>query len=124
MTDDPDEFAKGVFKAGQQPGSWLRSAGRLRDAAEAVINHELPAGTAYLHALRIADEQAEAESVRNDTGADGVNATNERSALRCVGKQPQSHRNGRLFLDRAFEGTFRHISGRVLFLPHETNVTG
>jgi hypothetical protein len=55
---------------------------------------------------------------------DGVNATNERSALRCVGKQPQSHRNGRLFLDRAFEGTFRHISGRVLFLPHETNVAG
>jgi tetratricopeptide (TPR) repeat protein len=37
-------------------------------------------------------------------------------------EQPQSHWNGRLFLDRAFEGTFRHISGRVLFLPHETNV--
>src|SRR5437588_2799059 len=29
-----------------------------------------------------------------------------------------------VFLDRAFVGTFRHISGRVLFLPHETNVAG
>jgi hypothetical protein len=32
--------------------------------------------------------------------------------------------DGRLFLDRAFEETFRHISGRLLFLPHETTVAG
>jgi hypothetical protein len=37
MTDDLNEFEKGVFKAGQQPASWLRSAGRLRDAAEVII---------------------------------------------------------------------------------------
>jgi hypothetical protein len=68
MTDDPDEFAKQLFTAGQQPASWLRSAGRLRDAAEAIIKHELPAEMPYFQAWKIADEEASAESIRNDTG--------------------------------------------------------
>jgi hypothetical protein len=68
MTDDLNEFEKGVFKAGQQPASWLRSAGRLRDAAEVIIKHELPAEGTYFQALKIADEEADADSVRNDTG--------------------------------------------------------
>jgi hypothetical protein len=57
-----------VFKAGQQPAAWLRSAGRLRDAAEAILKHELPAERAYSQAHEIADKEASAESVRNDTG--------------------------------------------------------
>jgi hypothetical protein len=68
MTGDLNEFANFVFKAGQQPASWLRSAGHLRDAAEALINHELPAGRLYLQARQIADEEASAESVRSGTG--------------------------------------------------------
>ena len=65
---DPKEFAKQLFKAGQQPAAWLRSAGHLRDAAEAILEHELPAERAYSQAFKLADEEATAESVRNDTG--------------------------------------------------------
>jgi hypothetical protein len=68
VTDDPKKFAKQLFRAGQQPAAWLRSAGRLRDAAEAILKHELPAERSYSHAFKIADEEALAESVRNDTG--------------------------------------------------------
>jgi len=68
VTDDPKEFARQVFKAGQQPAAWLRSAGRLRDAAEAILKHELPAERAYSQAREIADGEASAESLRNDTG--------------------------------------------------------
>jgi hypothetical protein len=68
MTGDLNEFANFVFKAGQQPASWLRSAAHLRDAAEAIINHELPAGSLYVQARQIADEEASAESVRSGTG--------------------------------------------------------
>jgi hypothetical protein len=62
----------------------------------------------------------------NEQVRDGVNATNEGSAYGVWEReeQPQTHWNGRLFLGRAVEGTFRHISDRVLFLPHETNVAG
>src|SRR5262245_6729429 len=65
---DAKEFAKQLFKAGQQPATWLRSAGRLRDAAEAILKHELPAESSYSQALKIADEEALAESVGNHTG--------------------------------------------------------
>jgi hypothetical protein len=58
MTVDPNEFTKQLFTAGQQPASWLRSAGRLRDAAEAIIKHELPAERSYFQAWKIADEEA------------------------------------------------------------------
>jgi hypothetical protein len=68
MTVDPNEFTKQLFTAGQQPASWLRSAGRLRDAAEAIIKHELPAERSYFQAWKIADEEASAESLRNETG--------------------------------------------------------
>jgi hypothetical protein len=40
---DPEEFKKRVFKAAQKPALWLHSAERLRDAAEAILKHELPA---------------------------------------------------------------------------------
>jgi hypothetical protein len=69
VTEDPKEFAKQNFKAGQQPAAWLRSAGRLRDAAEVILNHELPAETSYSHAAKIAEEEAVAVSVRDGTDA-------------------------------------------------------
>jgi hypothetical protein len=68
VVTDPNEFAKQLFKAGQQPAAWLRSAGHLRDAAEAILKHELPAEREYSEAFKIADEGASAESVRNGTG--------------------------------------------------------
>jgi hypothetical protein len=75
VTDDPKEFAKQLFKAGQQPAAWLRSAGRLRDAAEAILKHELPAERAYSQApLKIADEEVHAESVHDGVGAADIKA--------------------------------------------------
>jgi hypothetical protein len=68
VTADPKQLAKQLFKAGQQPAAWLRSAGRLRDAADAILKHELPAERKYSQAREIADEEARAESVRNNTG--------------------------------------------------------
>ncbi len=68
VTADSKEIAKQTFKAGQQPAAWLRSAGRLRDAAEVILKQELPAEVSYSQALKIADDEAVAESVRNDTG--------------------------------------------------------
>ena len=49
---DPNEAAKLVFKAGQQPAAWLRSAEHLRDAAEIILKHELPAEISYSQAAR------------------------------------------------------------------------
>ena len=69
VTDDPKEFARQLFKAGQQPAAWLRSAGRLGDAAEAILKHELSAERAYSEAVKIADEEAVAVSVRDGTDA-------------------------------------------------------
>jgi hypothetical protein len=69
VTDDPNEFAKQVFKAGQQPAAWFRSAGHLRDAAEMILEHELPAEIRYSEAHKIADEEALAVSVRDGTDA-------------------------------------------------------
>src|SRR5262249_4300767 len=77
MTYDPNEFTKLVFKAGQQPASWLRSAGHLRDAAEVILEHELPTEISYSQALKIADEEATAASVRDgaDFGVADIKAT-------------------------------------------------
>jgi hypothetical protein len=61
VTADAKEIAKQTFKAGQQPAAWLRSAGRLRDAAEVILKQELPAEVSYSQALEIADEEAVAD---------------------------------------------------------------
>ena len=74
MTYDPNEFTKLVFKAGQQPASWLRSAGHLRDAAEVILKHELPAEIKYSQAREIADEEATAVSVRDGVGHADIKA--------------------------------------------------
>jgi hypothetical protein len=77
MTDDPNDLRTLVFKAGQQPAAWLRSAGRLRDAAEAMIQHELPAESLYSEARKIAEVEALAQAVRNGTdfGTADIKAT-------------------------------------------------
>jgi hypothetical protein len=67
VTADAKEIAKQTFKAGQQPAAWLRSAGRLRDAAEVILKQELPAEVSYSQALEIADEEAVAEIARNNS---------------------------------------------------------
>jgi hypothetical protein len=61
---DPEEFKKLVFKAAQRPTAWLHSAERLRNAAEAILKHELPAEGLYFEALKIAEEEA----AGNDAG--------------------------------------------------------
>src|SRR5262249_6676282 len=48
----------------QRPALWLHSAERLRDAAEAILKHELPAEGPYFQALKIAEEEA----AGNDAG--------------------------------------------------------
>ena len=77
MTFDPNEFTKQIFKAQQQPFSWLRSAGHLRDAAEMILRHELQAEISYSLAHKIADEEATAASVRDDAdfGVADIKAT-------------------------------------------------
>jgi hypothetical protein len=72
---DPKEFAKQLFKAGQQPAAWLRSAGHLRDAAEVILKHELQAEISYSQAFKIADEEATAASVRDGVGEADIKAT-------------------------------------------------
>jgi len=67
VTADAKEIAKQTFKAGQLPAAWLRSAGRLRDAAEVILKQELPAEVSYSQALEIADEEAVAEIARNNS---------------------------------------------------------
>jgi hypothetical protein len=79
VRDDRRNFAKQLFKAGQQPASWLRNAGHLRDAAEAILEHELPAERAYSEARKIADEEAGAESARHGSGFGRLHSAPQRS---------------------------------------------
>jgi len=66
---DPKDANKLLFKAGQQPAAWLRSAEHLRDAAEIILKHELPAEISYSREHKIAEEEATAVSVRDGTVA-------------------------------------------------------
>jgi hypothetical protein len=64
------EFKQLVFEAGQQPAAWLRSAERLRDAAEVILKHELPAEIAY----KIAKEEAITDAHGNDASSAYIKA--------------------------------------------------
>jgi hypothetical protein len=70
VVDDRQEFAKEMFKAAQRPALWLHSAERLRDAAEVILTHELPAEKPYFQALKIASEEA----AGNDAGVAEIKA--------------------------------------------------
>jgi len=71
---DPKDAAKLLFKAAQQPAAWLRSAEHLRDAAEIILKHELPAEISYSQAHKIAEEEAAAVSVHDGTGVAEIKA--------------------------------------------------
>lgn len=62
MEVDLKEFAKELFKSAQHPIAWLLSAERLRDAAEAILEHELPNETPYFKAYAKAQQEAVAEA--------------------------------------------------------------
>jgi hypothetical protein len=59
---DLSEFAKGLFKSAQKPIAWLVSAERLRDAAEAILAHELANEIPYFRAHADAEQQAMADA--------------------------------------------------------------
>lgn len=73
---DLKEFAKQQFKAAQRPVAWLLSAERLRDAADAIMKHELSAEIPYFRAYKIAQEEAlaSAYSDGNDAGVSEIKA--------------------------------------------------
>ena len=53
-----------------RPPLWLHSAERLRDAADVILKHELPAEFPYFQALKIAEEEA----AGNDAGVAEIKA--------------------------------------------------
>lgn len=76
MIVDLKEFSKEQFKAAQQPFAWLLSAEHLRDAAEAILKHELSAEVPYFRAYSEAEKVAvtEAYSEGNDAGSAFIKA--------------------------------------------------
>ncbi len=76
MVVDLKEFAKQQFKAAQQPVAWLLSAERLRDAADAILKHELPNEIPYFRAHKVAVEEAVADAYSdgNDAGVAEIKA--------------------------------------------------
>jgi hypothetical protein len=62
MIVDLKVFAKELFKSAQRPIAWLLSAERLRDAAEAILEHELPNEIPYFNAHADAEQEAVAEA--------------------------------------------------------------
>jgi hypothetical protein len=73
---DLAEFAKQVFKAAQSSAAWLSSAERLRDAAEAIREHEHPNEIRFVEAYADASQKAttEAYSEGNDSGVAEIKA--------------------------------------------------
>jgi hypothetical protein len=73
---DVQEFSKRQFEAAQRPVAWLLSAERLRSAADAILEHELPAEIPYFQAHKIAEEEAVAiaYSDGNDVGVSEIKA--------------------------------------------------
>jgi hypothetical protein len=69
-------FKTDVFKAAQSPSSWLLTAERLRDGAEAILAHEQRFEVAYFRAYRAATEEAVAiaYSEGNDAGVADIEA--------------------------------------------------
>lgn len=76
MTPDLKDFAKELFKAGQRPVAWLWSAERLRDAAEAIMEHERPNEIPYFRAYADAQQEAVARAYSDgeDTGVAEIKA--------------------------------------------------
>jgi hypothetical protein len=76
MSANLKEFAKELFQSAQLPRGWLVSAERLRDAAEAILKHELPNEIPYFRAHSIAEKEAlaDAYSEGKDAGVAEIKA--------------------------------------------------
>jgi hypothetical protein len=62
LRNELEEFSKQRFQAAQRPVAWLFSAERLRDAAEAILKHELAAEIPYFRAHAAAEQEAIADA--------------------------------------------------------------
>src|SRR5205823_1992331 len=76
MIVDLKEFADELFKSAQQPVAWLLSAERLCDAAEAILERELPNEVPYFEARAEAEREAatRAYSEGEDAGVAEIRA--------------------------------------------------
>jgi hypothetical protein len=76
MTVGLEEFEKQLFKGAQRPAAWLRSAERLRDAAEVVLEHEVLAEIPFFKAVADAEQRATAEAYSdgNESGVAEIEA--------------------------------------------------
>jgi hypothetical protein len=100
MTDDElKEFAKQLYKAAQHPIGWLHSAERLRDAADAILKHELPAEIPYFKAYEVAQHEAVAEAY-----SEGNNAGN--AEIRAI---PPNYPPAQLLYAYAIENVLKGI---------------
>ncbi len=73
---DLKKFREDTFRAAQSPASWLLTAERLRDGAEAILTHEQAFEVAYLRAHDAATQEALAiaYSEGNDSGMADIEA--------------------------------------------------
>ncbi|MBZ9998027.1 hypothetical protein [Mesorhizobium sp. BH1-1-4] len=73
---DLKKFKQDIFRAAQSPESWLLTAQRLRDGAEAILTHEHAFEAAYFQAHEAATQKATAMaySEGNDTGIADIEA--------------------------------------------------
>lgn len=74
---DVKKFAREMFKSAQNPSNWLASAERLRDAAEAILLHELPNEIPYFKAYADAEQAAagQAYAEGSDSGYAEIKAS-------------------------------------------------
>lgn len=68
-------FARDIYKAAQSPSAWLISAERLRDAAEAILQHEVQFEIPYFRAHDEAVQQALAIACTGDNTAGSAEIT-------------------------------------------------
>ena len=89
------EFRKALFKAGQQPSSWLSSAESLRDAAEIILQGEAKNALSYSQEVEKAKEELAADPT--------VDASAE---IRC---EPPNYLPGQLLYGYALENVLKGL---------------
>lgn len=92
---EAEEFRKALFKAGQQPSSWLLSAESLRDAAEIILQGEAKNALSYSQAVENANEELAADPA--------VGASAE---IRC---EPPNYLPGQLLYGFALENVLKGL---------------
>jgi hypothetical protein len=73
---DLKQFRKDNFRAAQRPASWLLTAERLREGAEAILTHEQAFEVPYFqaHSAAVQEAMAIAYSEGNDSGVADIGA--------------------------------------------------